>query len=264
MTAIAEPGAITFNCPDPESLADFYAQATGWQKLFSSETAAYLGGQNGMRMGFVKSEDFAAPSWPQADSRVHVDFSVADLDKAEAELLALGATKPAEQPGAGKWTVLLDPAGYPFCISRRGVRRRDHSSGAICRPAGPSGGMIVPFTAISAPAGRRCDKPMETEIAATLRMGQTRLSDVLGNAYGPRWHLGPHRVSIGAAGPAGGGGAIGRLYTFRQWTVHRDRATRRRTMLTCRYVTERHGRAIESGDGLLRGGAAICFDRHHE
>ncbi|MEU5397686.1 VOC family protein [Streptomyces sp. NPDC005963] len=120
MAAIAEPGAVTLNCPDPESLAEFYARATGWQKIFSSESAAYLAGQNGMRLGFVKSDGFEAPTWPNATSRVHIDFSVADLDKAEAELVALGASKPEVQPGAGKWTVLLDPSGYPFCITTMG------------------------------------------------------------------------------------------------------------------------------------------------
>ncbi|WP_432055928.1 VOC family protein [Streptomyces sp. bgisy022] len=117
MTAIAEPGAVTLSCSDPASLADFYAAATGWQKVFSSESAAYLAGSNGMRMGFVRIEGFEPPSWPEARNRVHLDFSVADLEKAEAELLALGADKPEEQPGEGKWTVLLDPAGYPFCIT---------------------------------------------------------------------------------------------------------------------------------------------------
>ncbi|MFD3551835.1 VOC family protein [Streptomyces goshikiensis] len=117
MAAIAQPGAITVSCPDPESLAEFYARATGWQKIFSSDTAAYLAGQNGMRLGFVKIDGYAPPAWPEAAHRLHIDFSVEDLDKAEAELVNLGAVKPEYQPGEGKWTVLLDPAGYPFCIT---------------------------------------------------------------------------------------------------------------------------------------------------
>ena len=33
-------------------------------------------------------------------------------------VLALGATKTAEQPGVpdGNWRVYLDPAGHPFCL----------------------------------------------------------------------------------------------------------------------------------------------------
>ncbi|GAA3117975.1 hypothetical protein GCM10020254_76140 [Streptomyces goshikiensis] len=56
-------------------------------------------------------------AWPEAAHRLHIDFSVEDLDKAEAELVDPGAVKPEYQPGEGKWTVLLDPAGYPFCIT---------------------------------------------------------------------------------------------------------------------------------------------------
>ncbi len=40
-----------------------------------------------------------------------------DVQAAEKRLLALGATKPAHQPGGDHWTVLLDPSGQPFCIS---------------------------------------------------------------------------------------------------------------------------------------------------
>jgi hypothetical protein len=42
---------------------------------------------------------------------------VTDLDEAERQLLALGATKPEYQPGGEKWRVLTDPAGHQFCIA---------------------------------------------------------------------------------------------------------------------------------------------------
>jgi hypothetical protein len=40
---------------------------------------------------------------------------VRDLDEAEPEVLALGATKPEHQPGTS-FRVFLDPAGHPFCL----------------------------------------------------------------------------------------------------------------------------------------------------
>ena len=48
----------------------------------------------------------------------HVDLTVDDVDAAEQAVLALGATKTAEQPGVpdGNWRVYLDPAGHPFCL----------------------------------------------------------------------------------------------------------------------------------------------------
>jgi len=44
---------------------------------------------------------------------------VDDLDKAEEQALALGATKPDSQPTPERWRVLLDPAGHPFDICIR-------------------------------------------------------------------------------------------------------------------------------------------------
>ncbi|CAM5319660.1 VOC family protein [Streptomyces hirsutus] len=108
MTAIAEPGAVTLSRSDPESLAEFYARTTGWQKIFSSESAAYLAGRNGMRMGFVRIEGFEPPSWPEAGNRVHLDFSVPDLEKAEAG--AAGAGRQQAQ-GAARRGEVDGPAG---------------------------------------------------------------------------------------------------------------------------------------------------------
>jgi Glyoxalase-like domain len=44
----------------------------------------------------------------------HIDVSVDDVDRAEAEVLALGATKHEVQPPEGEaWRVYLDPTGHP-------------------------------------------------------------------------------------------------------------------------------------------------------
>jgi hypothetical protein len=44
-------------------------------------------------------------------------WSVADLDGAERALLQINATKAAHQSEPGRWRVLRDPAGRPFCIT---------------------------------------------------------------------------------------------------------------------------------------------------
>ena len=43
-----------------------------------------------------------------------------DLDAAEEKALALGASKPSEQPNPSRWRVLLDPGGHPFDICLKG------------------------------------------------------------------------------------------------------------------------------------------------
>jgi hypothetical protein len=47
---------------------------------------------------------------------MHLDFEVPDIEVAEKQLLAAGATKPGFQPGGAEWTVLADPAGHVFCL----------------------------------------------------------------------------------------------------------------------------------------------------
>jgi hypothetical protein len=50
-------------------------------------------------------------------AELHLDLAVDDLEGAEAEALRLGATPVANQPAPGRWRVLVDPAGHPFCLS---------------------------------------------------------------------------------------------------------------------------------------------------
>ena len=54
---------------------------------------------------------------PSTAQQFHIDVTVDDVDRAEAEVLALGATKHEVQPPEGEaWRVYLDPTGHPFCL----------------------------------------------------------------------------------------------------------------------------------------------------
>lgn len=51
--------------------------------------------------------------------RFHIDVTVDDVEVAEREVLALGATKASTDLQFGmddNWLVFLDPAGHPFCL----------------------------------------------------------------------------------------------------------------------------------------------------
>lgn len=114
--------AITLDCPDPEALAAFYQQATGLEPHPESNgDFAGLKGDDGLFIGFQRVDGYRAPSWPDqtVPQQLHLDFAVDDLDGAEALLLKLGAAKPEHQPGDDRWRVLTDPAGHPFCLTRR-------------------------------------------------------------------------------------------------------------------------------------------------
>ncbi|BCL21049.1 VOC family protein [Streptomyces tuirus] len=116
--------AITLDCPDPEALVAFYQQATGLElHPKSNGDFAGLNCDDGLFIGFQRVDDYQAPRWPDqaVPQQFHLDFEVDDLDEAEALLLALGALKPEYQPGGARWRVLTDPAGHPFCLTRRKV-----------------------------------------------------------------------------------------------------------------------------------------------
>ncbi|NUR94484.1 MAG: VOC family protein, partial [Kribbellaceae bacterium] len=51
----------------------------------------------------------------EVPQQLHLDVMVRDLDEAEREVLAIGATKAEYQPGT-TFRVFLDPAGHPFCL----------------------------------------------------------------------------------------------------------------------------------------------------
>jgi Glyoxalase-like domain len=113
--------AITLDCLDPMAPAMFYQQATGLElHPQSDDDFAGLTREDGLLIGFQRAEDYRAPDWPgqSTPQQLHLDFTVDDLDQAEAVLLKLGAAKPECQPNGDRTTVLTDPAGHPFCLTK--------------------------------------------------------------------------------------------------------------------------------------------------
>ncbi|NEA72593.1 VOC family protein [Streptomyces sp. SID13588] len=107
---------------DGRRLAEFYAAALGtviaeaYPDEEGNEAAFALSLQGSMYV-FYTAKSFKATRWPEEELPFHLDISFDDVPAAEKQLLALGATKPAHQPGGESWTVLLDPSGQPFCIN---------------------------------------------------------------------------------------------------------------------------------------------------
>ena len=103
-------------------MAGFYRDAAGGEITHADDESAWVG-LGGTTWVFRRIEDYRAPTWPSSEVpvQVHMDFSVDDLDAAEQQLHALGATTPEYQPHdrALGLVVLLDPAGHPFCIAQR-------------------------------------------------------------------------------------------------------------------------------------------------
>jgi catechol-2,3-dioxygenase len=112
--------SVVLDCPHPRALAEFYQGVLGGE-ISSVEDDWVVLTVDGLRLAFQLAEEFAAPTWPTGErpQQFHLDLTVDTVDAGEAQVLALGATKHAFQPGeaAGdSFRVYLDPAGHPFCL----------------------------------------------------------------------------------------------------------------------------------------------------
>lgn len=120
MRTTAQVFAITIDCADPASLAEFYQNFLGGNIQSSNPNFFVLAGSKGIRLDFQRTSN-PASSWPERKDprRLHLDIAVDDIDQAEAELLNAGASLAAHQPGEKRFRVLIDPAGHPFCIAQQ-------------------------------------------------------------------------------------------------------------------------------------------------
>lgn len=111
---------IAFDCLDASALGDFYHELTGWKKEISNDEWAALRTPEGMLLVFQAVEGYVPPVWPwkagEQQQMAHIDFEVDDLQEAEAHAIRCGAKK-AEVQYFDTSTVMLDPAGHPFCLS---------------------------------------------------------------------------------------------------------------------------------------------------
>jgi predicted enzyme related to lactoylglutathione lyase len=107
--------AYALDCPDPVALARFYAELVGGRVVVEDSEWVEL---EGTTLAFQLVEEYRAPVWPGRDQpqQSHLDIGVADLDAAQARVLALGATLLEDWGGAKSWRVFADPVGHPFCL----------------------------------------------------------------------------------------------------------------------------------------------------
>jgi predicted enzyme related to lactoylglutathione lyase len=105
---------VTFDCDDPDALAQWWARAVGGQlNAVAPGEFVIVVQSEGPRLGFQK-----VPDPTPGKNRVHLDFTAADADAEVARLVSLGATETGRN-GFGDdfhWVVLADPAGNAFCV----------------------------------------------------------------------------------------------------------------------------------------------------
>ena len=114
----ARVSGIAIDCPDVEALCAFYTGLLGIER--SAPDAFMIGAGNGdgrLEVWFQQVEDYQPPTWPSQErgQQIHFDLECDDRPGMIARAKELGATVADENPG-GRFTVMLDPAGHPFCL----------------------------------------------------------------------------------------------------------------------------------------------------
>jgi catechol 2,3-dioxygenase-like lactoylglutathione lyase family enzyme len=118
--AIATFCLVALDCPDPRALADFYAGVLDGEVKRSHDDWYELRTPDGVRIAFQRAPGYRPPQWPSADhdsQQAHVDLRVRDMESAQEQVLALGATPlDLDDSGGRDFRVFADPAGHPFCL----------------------------------------------------------------------------------------------------------------------------------------------------
>jgi predicted enzyme related to lactoylglutathione lyase len=109
---------ITFDCSDPDTLAQWWAQAVGGDvNAVAPGEFVILAQPDGAGLAFQRVDD---PT--PGKNRVHIDFSAADLEAEVKRLVDLGAAVTGRHSFGDefRWVVLADPAGNAFCVAAGG------------------------------------------------------------------------------------------------------------------------------------------------
>ena len=117
---MADIGSITFDCNDPDHLAEFWAEALDGERVelpvaTDDEKVALPG--DGPNLLFRE-----APKGTERDLPIHLDLNADDRGATIERLRDLGAsvreTKTEEfEEFTATWTVLEDPDGNGFCVT---------------------------------------------------------------------------------------------------------------------------------------------------
>jgi predicted enzyme related to lactoylglutathione lyase len=110
---------IVIDAHDLRALANFWAEALGWNVLSVRETEVVVGTSINAPLGLCFMP--AGATSKVSKNRVHLDMTTTAEDRdAEIErLIAIGARRvDIGQTGEESWDVLADPEGNEFCVVR--------------------------------------------------------------------------------------------------------------------------------------------------
>ena len=105
---------ITFDTPDPEGLAAWWARALDGQvNPIAPPFFVVVSRADGPGLAFQQ-----VPDPTPGKNKVHLDFHAADKEAEVARLVGLGARETGRHSfGDFGWVVLADPEGNAFCVA---------------------------------------------------------------------------------------------------------------------------------------------------
>jgi catechol 2,3-dioxygenase-like lactoylglutathione lyase family enzyme len=108
--------SVVVDTKDPRALAEFYAGVIGGRVDAEDSDFVVLTEPSGGRIAFQFSPEHAPPRFPDpsGSQQFHLDIQVDDVDAAERQVLALGATEVGVE--GDDFRVYRDPAGHTFCL----------------------------------------------------------------------------------------------------------------------------------------------------
>jgi Glyoxalase-like domain len=87
-------------------------------RLEEDDTWVVLTEPTGRRLAFERAPEHEPPRFPdpRGSQQFHLDIQVDNVDSAEREVLALGATRVTDAVEDNLFRVYRDPAGHTFCL----------------------------------------------------------------------------------------------------------------------------------------------------
>jgi catechol 2,3-dioxygenase-like lactoylglutathione lyase family enzyme len=118
MTETGRLEMVAFDAADPEKLASFYADLTGWEVVRKEDDWITMKMGSAGELAFQLAPDHVAPQWPgqEKPQQFHLDILVDGHEAAAERAVALGATRLAD---GATWVTLADPAGHPFDLCQK-------------------------------------------------------------------------------------------------------------------------------------------------
>jgi hypothetical protein len=113
---------ITFDCPDAQNLASFYAELVPMpiRHVDTPERVVIGNDKSRTRLAFATVDDYRPPTWPDPayPQQLHLCGPVQvhgnDAESPTELVQRLGATRLPHE--GGDCPVYADPAGHPFCL----------------------------------------------------------------------------------------------------------------------------------------------------